>query len=64
MENTTRDAAGIKETATIIGCSVPTIYREIADGNIRAKKLRGRTIITKEERERYLRDLPDFAGAA
>ncbi len=41
------------------GCSTPTIYKEIREGRLIAKRLGRRTLITVEDERRWLDSLPD-----
>ncbi|MFC4270594.1 hypothetical protein GQF03_02585 [Sneathiella chungangensis] len=59
-----RPALSIPDTARAIGSSVPTVYREIAAGNLKAKKLRGRSIVLPAEIDRYLNALPNMSAAS
>jgi excisionase family DNA binding protein len=63
---TTRAAYTPDALATAIGVHKSTIFRVIRSGELRAKKLGGRTIIPASEVDRWLDSLPDreLAGAA
>jgi len=64
--NTTRAAYTPGALATAIGVHKCTIFRVIRSGELRAKKLGGRTIIPACEVDRWLDSLPDreLAGPA
>lgn len=53
-----RQADTIAATAARLSVSTRTIYREIDAGKIRAVRARGRTLITREEQDRWLSALP------
>jgi excisionase family DNA binding protein len=63
---TTRAAYTLGALATAIGVHKSTIFRVIRSGELRAKKLGGRTIIPACEVDRWLDSLPDreLAGPA
>jgi len=42
------------------GLSAPTIYKEINEGRLKAKKLGKRTIITPEAEKDWINNLPDY----
>lgn len=54
----------IPEAVAASGVSRSLIYVEIAAGRLRARKLGRRTIILREDLERYLKGLPAAGGAA
>jgi excisionase family DNA binding protein len=58
-----RRAYRIEEAAEQIGVSAKTLRREIRDGKLRARRLRGVTVIFTGDLDRYLAGLPDEAGA-
>ena len=64
--NTTRAAYTPGALAAAIGVHKSTIFRVIRSGELRAKKLGGRTIIPACEVDRWLDSLPDreLAGPA
>ena len=41
-------------------CSPPTIYKEIREGRLKAKKIGKRTVITPEAEQDWINNLPDF----
>ena len=47
-----------------LGISRTTLYLEIASGNLRAAKARGRTLVTRAEQSRWLAGLPSVSAAA
>ncbi len=49
-----RRAFSIAEVAATVGLSRASIYREIAAGNLRARKLGCRTIILDDELDQWL----------
>ncbi|OYU34698.1 helix-turn-helix domain-containing protein [Novosphingobium sp. PASSN1] len=53
-----RQADGVTAVAARFGVSPATIYREINAGKLRAVRARGRTLITREEQDRWLNALP------
>lgn len=42
------------------GLSAPTIYKEIHEGRLQAKKIGKRTIITPEAEQDWINNLPHF----
>jgi excisionase family DNA binding protein len=60
----TRRAYRVDEVAEQIGVSAKTLKREIRDGKLRARRLRGVTVIFPADLDRYLAGLPDEAGEA
>jgi excisionase family DNA binding protein len=48
----------IKEAATASGLSRSLLYIAIAEGKLRARKCRGRTIILREDLQEFLARLP------
>lgn len=51
-------AYSIADAAKIIGGGRSSIYSEIREGRLKARKFRGRTIILHEDLTEYLRGLP------
>jgi excisionase family DNA binding protein len=51
-------AVSPKEAANLLGVSVVTIYSEVADGRLRARKLGARTIIETASIRELLENLP------
>ncbi len=51
-------AFSIPEAARISGISRSTLYLEIAAGRLISRKLRGRTVILREDLQAYLAALP------
>ena len=47
-----------RETETILSVSHATLYRLIGAGRLDARKLGGKTLITRESIERFLAELP------
>lgn len=47
-----------RETEHILGVSHATLYRLIATGRLDARKLGGKTLITRESIERLIAELP------
>jgi hypothetical protein len=54
----TQLAYTIDETTELTGLCRTLLYQEIAEGKLRARKARGRTIITHADLREYLRSLP------
>ena len=48
----------IPDACRRLGVSRSTLYLEIAEGRLHAKKARGRTLITRAEQQRWLDALP------
>ena len=66
--DTASDAAvklgfSLKETATASGLSRSLLYIAIAEGTLRARKCRGRTIILREDLQEFLASLPRMKAA-
>jgi hypothetical protein len=57
-----RLAYPINDFAEAVGISRRKAYAEIKAGNLRAKKLGSRTIITAPDADAYLEALPDMAA--
>jgi len=53
-----RLADTIPEACARLGCSRSTIYLELKAGRLIAVKVRGRTLVSREEQQRYLASLP------
>lgn len=53
-----RLAYDAKEVATLIGCSVTTVFKMIREEKLRAKKMGGRTLILRGDLETFLANLP------
>lgn len=51
-------ARTIDEVSQFIKCGRTTIYAEIREGNLKARKLRGRTLILEEDLRQWLASLP------
>ena len=49
----------IPEACRRLGMSKSTLYLELKAGAIKALKIRGKSIITRAEQERYLTSLPN-----
>lgn len=49
----------VPETGRALGLSAATIWAMLKDGELVARKLRGRTLICREELERVLAAAPD-----
>ena len=47
-----------KETLTLLGCGLTTLYQEIAAGRIEARKMGKKTLIPAESLRSYLESLP------
>lgn len=54
----------IPDACRRLGVSRSTLYLEIAEGRLHAKKARGRTLITRAEQQRWLDALPAAMPAA
>jgi helix-turn-helix protein len=54
----------IKEAASASGLSRSLLYLAIAEGKLCARKCRGRTIVLRDDFERFLESLPALKGAA
>lgn len=50
----------INDTAHLIGVSRATLYRMLKAGSIKAKKIRGRTIILKSDIDEYMSNLNNW----
>ena len=55
-------ALSVKEFCTSAGISPQTFYRQLASGNIRAKKLGSRTLVPVTELSDWLNRLPNAAA--
>jgi excisionase family DNA binding protein len=53
----------IKEAAGAAGISRSLVYIAIAEGKLRARKCRGRTIILREDLQEFLANLPPMKAA-
>lgn len=54
---------GIGEFARLTGMSLPTIYRRLRAGELRAVRSKRRTLILREDAEKFLRGLPALGGS-
>jgi excisionase family DNA binding protein len=54
---------GVKEAAAASGLSRSLLYLAIAEGKLRARKCRGRTIILREDLQEFLANLPPMKAA-
>lgn len=53
----------VEDAASILGISRALLYRELLQpGVVRTVKIAGRTLIPRDELERYVRDLQAAAG--
>ena len=50
----------VKQFCDAIPMSHTKFYAELAAGRLHAKKLGRRTIVTREEKHRYIEALPDY----
>ena len=64
MPDTDRLADTIPQACHRMCLSRSALYREIADGRLRAKKIRGRTIISRVDQASWLDSLPAMATCA
>jgi excisionase family DNA binding protein len=53
----------VNEAATASGLSRSLLYLTIAEGKLRARKCRGRTIILREDLQEFLASLPPMKAA-
>lgn len=53
----------VAEGAAALGVSSSTLWAMIKDGELVAKRLRGRTLLTREELARVLDEAPDSRAA-
>lgn len=53
-----RLAYDVKEVAELIGCSVTTVFKQIREKQLPAKKMGGRTLILATDLNKFLDDLP------
>lgn len=60
---TSRRTYTLAETAAEIGVSVKTVRREIRDGNLGARRVRGVVRVLASELDRYLNDAPQIVSA-
>lgn len=58
-----RGAFSIKEFCEWASVSRTTAYREMTDGKLKSRKLRGRTVILKSDADAWLDALPTAAAA-
>jgi excisionase family DNA binding protein len=56
-------ALSIPQFCQRYGPGKSTAYQEIQAGRLRARKVGRRTLITLDDAERWLRDLPEFAAS-
>ena len=59
-----RGAFSIKDFCEWASVSRTTAYREMTDGRLKSRKLRGRTIILKSDADAWLHSLPANVAAA
>lgn len=52
----------VSTAAERLGISRSRIYIEIKEGRLRARKMGSRTLITREEQQRWLNALPEIAA--
>ena len=53
----------VAETAAALGLSAATVWAMLKDGDLAAKRLRGRTLVCREEIERVLSEAPSARAA-
>jgi excisionase family DNA binding protein len=58
-----RGAYSIKEFCEWASVSRTTVYREMVDGRLKSRKVRGRTLILKSDAETWLHSLPANVAA-
>lgn len=58
-KSTERLAYDTKDVARLIGCSVTTVFKQIREGRLAAKKMGNRTLILADDLNKFLRELPD-----
>jgi excisionase family DNA binding protein len=46
----------VERAAFLLDCSADTVYREIADGRIVVRKIRGKTRVHRDDLDAYLRE--------
>ncbi len=51
-------AYGVVEACRVAACGRSTLYREIRAGRLRARKIRGRTVILVDDLKKWLQALP------
>jgi excisionase family DNA binding protein len=49
----------VRETCASLAVGSSTLYRLIAKGDIKARKINGKTVFTAEEIERFVASLPE-----
>lgn len=59
---TPRGAFSIAEFCKCYGICRATFYNEVKRGNLRAVKLRGRTLVLREDATEWTRNLPSLVG--
>jgi excisionase family DNA binding protein len=62
LDGMDRKAYSVKTTAYLIDSSVPFVRNEIAAGNLRAKKLGRKVVVTDSALNEYLESKPDWKG--
>lgn len=59
-----RLAYGVDELAIATGISRGVIYKALADGTLKAKKVGSRTVILRSAALAYLKNLPEWGDAS
>jgi predicted DNA-binding transcriptional regulator AlpA len=54
-------AFSITEAAQMVGLSRAALYLEMRDGALKARKLRGRTVVLAADIDTYLRNAPAYS---
>jgi excisionase family DNA binding protein len=62
MTTTEPTADSVNAAAVRLGISRSSLYREIAEGHIRAVRARGRTLVMRVDQAAWQANLPTFAA--
>lgn len=54
----------VEAVAGELGLSIPTVWRKIREGSLKAVKCGGRTLVMRQELERFIESLPVWEVAA